>query len=142
MSRIAVLSAIGLAGVASLAFAQPASPPAAATPTPAAKPARKPCFFLPHLRGTRADGPNHLYARVNTKDIYRFDFRYPCNALPMSTNGVVLKTAGGSALICSAIDVDISVRDHGVSERCMVDSMTKLTPDEIAKLSPKQLPSG
>lgn len=140
MNRIAAISALGLAGAASLAFAQPANTPAVA-PAAADAPARS-CFFITALRGTRADGANHLYAKVSAKDIYRFDFKFPCSSLPMSTNGIVLKTAGGTGTICSALDVDISVRDHGVSERCIVDRMVKLTPDEIAKLTPKQMPSG
>ena len=98
------------------------------------------CFRLSQLASTRADGDQRIYARVNVNEYYRIDLAHRCSSLPFADRGLVLTPAAGNDLICSPIDLDLKVNDHGALEACFIQSITKLTPAEVAAIPKKAKP--
>jgi len=132
---IAVALALGIAALASSIDAAPKTDPA-----------RRSCFSLHLLEGTRADGDKTIYARVGLNDIYRLDLAFRCTSLA-NQNGLVLTPAGGRDNICGPLDLDVRARGPGNegiggggSEPCVIKSITKLTPTEAAALPRKVRP--
>jgi hypothetical protein len=98
------------------------------------------CFSFHRLESTRPDGDQRLYFRVGLHDIYRVDLAFRCPALT-AQQGIVLEPTGGMDEICTPLDLDLRARMlGGGSAPCMIRSITKLTPDEAASLSPKVKP--
>jgi hypothetical protein len=98
------------------------------------------CFRMSQLQSTRADGDQRIYARVNVNDYYRIDLAFRCTSLPTTVDGLVLTPAGGKDLICTSLDLDLKVNDHGALESCPIKSITKLTPEEVAAIPKKSKP--
>lgn len=121
---------LALAAVAGgIAFTLPAAETSTAM---AAAPARS-CFYINQISATRAADERTLYVRVSGKSIYRFDMKSDCQGLrPPSENIVLEPTPSGQ--ICSPIDVNITVGDHGTAQRCLVGSINRLSPEEVAAL--------
>ncbi len=101
---------------------------------------RENCFRMSMLSSTRPDGDRRIYARVGVSTFYRIDLAHRCASLPYEGNFLVLEPAGGSDLICSPIDLDLKVNDHGAKEACFIKSITRLTPEEAAAIPRKAKP--
>ncbi len=91
------------------------------------------CFYISQLGGFRADGGRTVYARVSGRDVYRFDLASDCEGLRGHEGTIVLKPVS-SGSICAPLDVDLSVRSHGTSERCLIRDIVRLTPQAAAAL--------
>ena len=100
----------------------------AAAAQPAPKPAQQ-CFFTRDLRNHSVAGDHTLYFDVGGRSIYRFETSGNCLAAVTSSDPIVLRDRG-SGQICDKLDLDIAVR----GARCIVSSMTKLTPEAAAAL--------
>jgi len=121
--RCAALAALGVVACLPAAQALPeASPHRAAS-----------CFYISQLGGFRADGARTVYARVSGRNIYRFDLASDCDGLRGHEGTIVLKPVP-SGSICAPLDVDLSVRSHGTSQRCLIRDIVRLTPEEAAAL--------
>jgi hypothetical protein len=86
-----------------------------------------------------------MYIDVGGRDVYRIGMTGACLAGAFSTDPIVTRQPPGSAMICSPIDMDISiVRGGGGSGSfatpCIVGSIQRLTPAEVAALPPKLKP--
>lgn len=107
-------------------------------------PARKPsqCFLMRDFRDWRAPDGKTIYIRVHTHDYYRLDLAGACPDLTFPAARLITKTHGTDS-VCSAIDWDLSVAQPGPAGfpiRCMVQSMTRLSPAEVDALPPKFRP--
>jgi hypothetical protein len=112
----------------------------AAQAQPAAAPRRaNACFYITQLNGFRADGDRTIYARASGRTIYRFDLAAGCSGLASHDQTIVLRPVS-SGSICVPLDVDLSVRSHGVSERCIIADMHRLDADETAALPSRVRP--
>ncbi len=102
-----------------------------------AQPSTESCFHLRHLDNTRMSEDNHvLYLRVYGNQYYRMDFSGSCNR--SGNEPLVLHPVTNNDLICHAIDVNVSVR--GTHEGCIPTSLTKLTPEEVSAIPPRDRP--
>lgn len=115
---------------------------AAATPAPAApKPATKQCFRAQDI-GNHTVGDNHtLYLSVGGKSVYRVGMRNICLGGIQSSDPIELNARASSGSICEADDLDIRATlagGGGLSTRCLIDDLVKMTPAEVAAL-PKDL---
>jgi hypothetical protein len=101
------------------------------------------CFRTIDWHGSSAGSPRDLYVRVNINDIWHLVLAQDCpGALspgPVSISDVV---SGPSNEICSGVDLHITVRPRGGSHStaCIVQSINKLTPEEVKALPKKALP--
>ena len=124
-----IIPALAL-GAVLVAFA---GPPAVAAAAPA-------CFRLSQIQSTRPDGDKVVYAKTNGGEVYRLDMKFQCAAL-RNDNGLVLEPFGGTDVICHALDLDVSARNlSGPPTPCALDSITKLTPAEIAAIPSRAKP--
>jgi hypothetical protein len=128
-----------LAAIAALAsvLAVPAVASAAAPPTKD----RGPCFFVSQWKSWNAVDDNTILLRVNRNDIYRVDVSGGANQLRSPGNYLLSKTHGNS--VCSHLDLDLTAADNSSSFRIplIARSLVKLTPEEVAKIPAKDLPS-
>ena len=101
------------------------------------------CFRANDWRGSSASGPRDLYVRVNINDIWHLAMAQDCPGAqfpgPVSISDVV---SGISNEICTGLDLQITVRPRGGSHStaCIVQSINKLTPDEVKALPKKAVP--
>ena len=130
-----ILSALAL-GAALVSLAGATSTMAADAST---KPVRS-CFRISQLQSTRPDGDKRIYAKVDGGEVFRLDLKSQCPEL-LHNQGVVLTPSAGNDVICSAIELDVAARNvDGGSAPCFLDSITRLTPDEVAALPRKARP--
>jgi len=121
-------STLALIGLMTLSAATPAlaAPKADAAPK---------CFMTQAIQGHTIGDERTLYLNVGGKSVYRVDMSNNCFAGAGPTDPVTLKSRG-SASICGEQDLDVgaTVNGGGLSSRCIVDKMTKLTPAQVAAL--------
>lgn len=131
------LSRLGLlAAAAALTGFQPAQgqPPATgAEPAPA-------CFRTHEIRGHTVGDDHTIYLNVRDRDFYRVDVSKPCLAGATSSDFIVIRNPPGSDIVCRPIQLDVGVNTGGATSRCIVNSVTPMTPAEVAALPPKVRP--
>ena len=116
---IALLSAAVTLGLSAQALAQPAAPA---------------CFMTRDLRNHTIGDDRTLYFDVGGRSVVKVVMRNNCFAGTTSSDPIVLRQFGGSSRICRPMDLDVGVR----GAQCLVDTLTTLTPAEVAAL-PKKL---
>ena len=111
----------------------------AADPATAAKPSG--CFFARDFESWKAPDAKTIYIRVRMHDYYRLDLEGSCPALLWPDSHLITKFQGTDT-ICSRLDWDLKVSQgmHGISQPCIVKSMTALTPAEAASIPDKFKP--
>jgi hypothetical protein len=95
----------------------------------AAQPLGEGCLRSQWLRNHTVGDQNTLYFDYNGKDTYKLTMTNGCLAGVVSSDPIVLSSHSQS-LMCKPIDWDITAR--GI--RCIVGSVTKMTPAEVAAL--------
>ena len=114
--------------------------PALAEPAHAGHLSNNQCFQTTDWQGWHAISPTVMYMRVHMHDIYQVDFSVGSSQLMWSTNHLINQVRG-SDLVCSPIDLDLSVSDgNGFVQPLIAKSIRKLTPEEIAAIPRKDLP--
>ena len=99
------------------------------------------CFSTTELGNWRAGDASTLYFRVHMNKIFRLDLKGRCSLLTAPGARLITKFRG-SNLICSPLDWDLKV-SAGIGsneEPCIVQSMTQLSPEEVAALPKKLTP--
>lgn len=121
-----------LAGVAGalMAFGAAAQPHARAS-APASTPHS--CFLMRNLRNHIIADPTTIYLNVDGTDIYRVKTDKACLAGAISTEPMAIQSFG-SGQICTRQDLEIVVR----GAHCIIDSISKMTPAEVATI-PRRL---
>jgi hypothetical protein len=111
----------------------------ATLPTAEAQPASShapSCFYTTQIENTRMANDRTLYIRTSARGFYRMDFANDCDA---EANGpLIIHPVSNSGQICSAIGVNVSVRETG--QQCLPTQLTRLSPDEVASIPKKDLP--
>ncbi len=139
MFRSLALVAAATLGLSAAALAQtePKPQPDKAD-SKAAAPVQKSCFFNRDIRGFAAPDDKTLYLRVRAKEVYRLDMKGRCPELDWE-HKIAIDSRGSSA-ICSAIDAMVLVKNPIGVSRCPVETLTRLTPEEVAALPKKSRP--
>jgi len=113
---------------------------------PSARAVEKPavaakCFSMSDVRNHTVGDEHTLYLNVAGRSVYRVDMRNNCLGGMSSTDPIELKSHG-SGSICGAEDLDIgaSVNGGGLPSRCIVDTLSRLTPSQAAALPAKVKP--
>ena len=132
MIRTALL--VGLVALASSGVSAAADPEPA---EPAKAPARS-CFSANNVSNFSAPDDQTVYLRVGVRDVYRLDLFSRCTDIDWN-HGIAIVSRGGSS-ICSGMDATIVTKGPIGPQRCEVRTVTKLSPEEIAALPPKQKP--
>lgn len=126
-------AAIGGAAIAAKPVAQLGPAPAPGTGLPTGQ-----CFRSMDIRNHTIADRNTLLIDVNNRDTYRITMRGACLAGAISSDPIVTRSPPGSTIICKPIDMDLSISKDGFRTPCLIDSIVKLGPEEVAAL-PKKL---
>lgn len=101
-----------------------------------AQPRPSSCFRTSEMRNHTIGDNKTMYFDVGGRSVWRAQMSNGCFAGATSSDAIVLQDRGGTGRICSAIELDISSNGN----RCIVSSLAKLTPEEVAALPKKMKP--
>lgn len=93
------------------------------------------CFFSRNFEQWRSPDPSTIIIRVGINRFYRLDLSAPCPTLQFP-DARLISVFRGSDSICGPLDWDLRVTQYpaGVTEQCIVGSMTQLTPEQVATI--------
>jgi hypothetical protein len=94
------------------------------------------CFWTRDLRNHTVADSHTLYFDVGGRDVYRVETSDNCLSAATSSDPIVMNNTASGGQICNKLDLNISI--HGA--RCIVSSLTRLTPREAAALPPRLRP--
>ena len=138
---LAALIAAGAALGACAPYAP--APHAALAPLPGvdASAAERQCFRTHDIRSHTVGDKSALYINVSGREVYRIGMSDACLAGAISSDPLVMRQPPGSSMVCRPIDLDIAIsRSGGFAMPCIVSSITRLTPTEVAALPAKLRP--
>jgi hypothetical protein len=149
--KLALTALIGIAGglAACTEYVTPPPPPPAAvavvTPAPVAPPPMADgCFRSQDITNHQIGDDRTLYVNVNNRDIYKLEMASACLAGANASDPLVIREPPGSPYVCRPIDLDISITrggaGSGIATPCIVQSLVRLTPAEVAALPPRLRP--
>jgi hypothetical protein len=95
------------------------------------------CINVRSIGNHTTDGNNTMYIGVSgNRSIYRATMHNNCFAGTTSSDTIVLRDRPSTGRICTALDLDVTT----MTSRCIVDSLTRLTPEEAAALPRRMRP--
>ena len=142
--RLAMIALCGLTATACAMTPGPAPvtnlgpPPADGAGLPSGQ-----CFRSADIRNHTVVDRDTMLLRVNNRDVYRVMVSTGCLAGAMSSDPIITRQPPGAPIICKPIDMDLGVArtgGGGFEARCIVRSIDKLTPEQVAALPPKLKP--
>jgi|GEM_PF-336370 len=145
LALTALLGAAGALAACSEPYPPPPGPPLASVAA-ADQPLADGCFRTHDIDNHRVADDHTLYIRVANRDVYRLEMAGSCLAAASSSDPLVIREPPGVPYACRPIDLDISIARGGLGLGggtpipCIVKSMTRLTPDEVAALPPRDRP--
>jgi hypothetical protein len=98
------------------------------------------CFRSHDIKNHTIADDKTLLVRVNRGDVYRLTMAGNCLAGAIPSDPIVTREPPGSSIVCKPIDIDLSIGRHGFTTRCIVDSIAKVAPDQLATLPPRLKP--
>lgn len=132
MKAIIASGALGLALVA-----------AAGTPAQAADPPQqRTCFWTRDIQSHSFGGPGTIYLRVRSKDVYRLESKGNCTGSHLQGDPLIFDPAPQSGMVCSPLDLNLKIGRPGAGPAtpCIIDSIHKMTPAEVAALPKGKAP--
>jgi hypothetical protein len=137
-----LITLASLIGVAALTGgAGPAGKAAISAPgvDAAATAAADTCFRRSDIHNHTIGGPKTLYLNVAGRDVWKVEMSNACLASAVSSDPLIFRNDSGGQSVCKPIDLDIMVSVAGPS-KCIVSSIAKLSPAEVAALPRKMRP--
>ena len=134
LASLAVVSVLsGAAGPAGQAATSvPGVDTAATAPTDT-------CFKRRDVHNHTVGGPKTLYLDVSGSGVYRVEMSNSCLSAATSSDPLIFNNQTGGQSVCKPMDLDITVSAAGPS-KCIVSSISKLSPAEVAALPKKMRP--
>jgi hypothetical protein len=137
---LAALTVVGaLSGAAGPAGQAAISAPGVDTAATAASTSTDTCFKRRDVHNHTVGGPKTLYLDVYGSGVYRVEMSNSCLASATSYDPLIFNNQTGSQSVCKPMDLDITVSAAGPS-KCIVSSISKLSPAEVAALPKKMRP--
>jgi hypothetical protein len=98
------------------------------------------CFYFNQFESWRAPDDKTILIRVGLSRFYRLDLSGRCGGITRASSHLVNRVQGVTR-ICRPVDWNLTVVDSvGFEQRCLVKSMTMLTPEEVASIPAKFKP--
>jgi hypothetical protein len=137
--KLAILTlAAGAAALSTLAIAAaPPSPLSPAPPRGTGLPTGQ-CIRSHDIRNHTIADNRTLLINYDGKATYRVTMSGACLAGAMSSDPIITREPPGTSIICKPIDMQVGIVKAGFESRCIVDSIVKMSPAEVAAL-PKRL---
>lgn len=138
MKRAIIAGAATAAILSTAAIAASSNPALSPAPPKGTGLAAGQCIRSHDFRNhTIADGRT-LLIDYNGQATYRLTMAGSCLAAATSSDPIITREPPGTQWVCKPIDLDISVAINGFRTPCIVDSIVKMTPAEVAAL-PRRL---
>jgi len=97
------------------------------------------CFRSSQIRNHTIVDKSTALINVDDRRIFRIGTSGSCFAGATSSDPLIMRNPPGSTYVCKPIDMDLGVKvAGGPTSHCIVNSITELTPAEVAAL-PKKL---
>ena len=125
------------AATATVALAARPSPLPPAPPSGTGLPTGQ-CIRSHDIRNHTVADDRTLLIDVNGRATYRVTMSGACLAGSLTNDPIVTRQPPGTEIICKPIDLDVGIIKAGFETRCIVDSIVKMTPAEVAAL-PRRL---
>lgn len=135
----ATTAALSTAAVTTVALAAKPSPLSAAPPSGTGLPAGQ-CIRSREIRNHTVVDNQTLLVDVAGKATYRITMRGACLGGAISSDPIITRNPPGQEIICKPIDLDIGISKSGFESRCIVDSIVKMSDEEVAALPRKHKP--
>ena len=136
---IIALAVFGTAAVSTVALAAKESPlgpaPAVGTGLP-----RGQCIRSQEIRNHTIADNHTMLIDVNGRATYRITVGGACLGGAVSSDPIVTRQPPGSTIICRPIDMDLAISKGGFESQCIVHSIVKMSPEEVAALPRKLKP--
>lgn len=139
-----------IAAAAALCACTDAYPPAVGPPGPppptASAELQPGCFRTRDIDSHRVAGDHTVYIKVARRDVFRLDMAGSCLASAGSSDPLVIRESPGVSYACRPVDLDISIAHPigpglgGAPSPCIVQSITQLTPADVAALPDRYRP--
>lgn len=98
------------------------------------------CFSSVQWQGWSSPSDDVLYLRVRGNDVYRVDMLPGSGRLDRGGRFLISEVRGSNR-ICTANDMDLAIADsHGFRTPLFPRTIRKLTPEEVAALTPGERP--
>ncbi|MGB3930048.1 MAG: DUF6491 family protein [Sphingobium sp.] len=140
--RLAIIALAATASVAAVATAAVAAKESPLGPAPAAGTGlpKGQCIRSHDIRGHTIADRNTMLIRVDSgaRATYRVTVDGACLGGATSSDPIITRNPPGSYMICKPIDMDLAISKGGFPSQCIVRSIVKLAPEEVAAL-PKKL---
>ena len=127
----ATAAAVSTAVIATGALAAKVSPLGPAPPPGTGLPSGQ-CIRTHDIRNHSVVDNKTMLIDYNGRATYRLTMKGSCLAGAGSTDPIVTRNPPGRHLACMPIDFDITVSKNGFPSPCIVESVVKLTPEELA----------
>lgn len=100
------------------------------------------CFRMSQVRNHTKGDNSTLYFDVGGRSVYRIGMSGACLAGHTNSDPLITKTVGGTDIVCRPLDLDVRIATTGGvgASPCIVKTITKLTPEQVAALPPKVKP--
>jgi hypothetical protein len=134
---IIALAVLGTATIATAALAAKQSSLGAEPPVGTGLP-RGQCIRSHEIRNHTIADDHTMLIDVNGQATYRITVGGACMGGAVTSDPIITREPPGSHVICKPIDMDLSISKSGFESRCIVQSIVKLSPQEVAAL-PKKL---
>jgi len=134
---IIALAVLGTAAVATAALAAKESPLGPAPPAGTGLPKGQ-CIRSHEIRNHTVADHQTLLIDVNGSATYRVTVGGACLGGAVTSDPIVTRQPPGSHIICKPIDMDLAISKNRFERQCIVRSIVKLSPEELA-LVPKKL---
>lgn len=131
------LAGLGAAAAATAALAakdSPLGPP----PPDGARLERGDCIRSRDIRNHTIADDQTILLNVDGRATYRVTVSGACLGGAVSSDPIVTRNPPGSQIICRPIDMDLAIAKDGFESTCIVRSIVKMTPEQIAAV-PKKL---
>jgi hypothetical protein len=132
-------AALSTAGLASLAMAATASPLPPAPPKGTGLPSGQ-CIRSHDIRNHTVADSKTLLMSVQNRGVYRVTMAGSCLAGAVSSDPIITRNPPGTNIICKPIEMDIAISKSGFKTPCIVDSIVKLSPEQVSALPRKLKP--
>ena len=132
---------ISLSAAALSACAPMMNQPSGAMASNGMAPGARQCFRSHDIRNHTVADPRTMYLDIGGRETWRVAMSGACLAGAITSDPIVTREPPGSSMVCSPIDLDLAIsRSGGIATPCIIESLTRLTPAEVAALPPKMRP--
>lgn len=137
MKLALITLAASAAAVSTLAVAASTSPLSPPPPSGVGLPKGE-CVRTQDFRNHTVADSRTLLIDVAGKDTYRVTMRSGCLKSAVSSDPIV--TRSFTSTICRPMDLDIAVAKGDIPTRCIVDSIVRMSREDVAALPPRLRP--